>query len=84
VDTRVFEALAAALPERVTLVPLAHRPRPGFPRHLALDAHTLGEAEWQRLAATLDDWLHRTAPGTARGPVAAAGAEATASAEPPA
>ncbi|HKJ00670.1 MAG TPA: alpha/beta hydrolase [bacterium] len=53
-------ALAQAFPERVTLLPLNHTPRPGFPAHLGLDATTLGETEWQRLLGTLRDWLRRT------------------------
>jgi alpha-beta hydrolase superfamily lysophospholipase len=59
IATAPLAALARAWPERVTLMPLSHAPRPGFPAHLGLDAATLGEAEWQRLVATLGDWLRR-------------------------
>jgi Serine aminopeptidase, S33 len=64
VDTRVLGMLAHRWPQRVTLLPLSHTPRPGYPAHLGLDGYTLGEAEWQRLGATLSDWLRRdpTAP----------------------
>lgn len=65
IDTGPLAALARAWPDRVTLMPLSHTPRPGYPAHLGLDAATLGEAEWQRLRTTLAEWLHGTeAPGT--------------------
>lgn len=60
IDIKPLAALAQAWPRRVTLMPLSHTPRPGYPAHLGLDAATLGEAEWQRLRATLTDWLHST------------------------
>ncbi|HEX7926678.1 MAG TPA: alpha/beta hydrolase [bacterium] len=41
---------------------LEHQPRPGWMHHLGVDAFTLGETPWQRLAADLDDWLAATAP----------------------
>jgi len=59
VDTRVLGALAHHHPSRVTLVPLSHEPRPGFPAHLGLDGYTLGESEWQRLRHAIEDWLRR-------------------------
>lgn len=68
IDTDVLAALAKAWPERVTLMPLSHTPRRGFPAHLGLDATTLGESEWQRLCATLADWLRRTEPSHASQP----------------
>jgi pimeloyl-ACP methyl ester carboxylesterase len=83
IATAPLAALARAWPERVTLLPLSHTPRPGYPAHLGLDATTLGEAEWQRLAATLGDWLRRTdAPGAADSPPAQAGGAAPAFGRP--
>jgi alpha-beta hydrolase superfamily lysophospholipase len=61
VDPQPLRALARACPERVTYLPLSHAPRRGYLHHLGVDPATLGEAEWQRLAATLADWLRRTA-----------------------
>jgi hypothetical protein len=71
VDTRALGALAHAWPARVTLMPLSHEPRRGFPAHLGLDGYTLGEGEWQRLAGAIADWLHRDPDAPAE---AAAGA----------
>jgi len=57
IDTALLAALQRAAPGRVTLHTLRHRPRPGFPRHLGIDAHTLGEAEWERLREAVGRWL---------------------------
>ena len=62
IATRPLARLARAFPQRVTLVPLSHEPRPGFPAHLGLDAYTLGEREWQRLTDTLRRWLREEIP----------------------
>lgn len=68
IDTRPLLALARAQPGAVTLVPLSHSPRRGYPHHLGLDANTLGEAEWRRLSAACMDWLRGPAgPGEAAG-----------------
>jgi len=41
---------------------IEHRPRFGWPRHLTLDATTLGETHWNSLRSALLDWLAATAP----------------------
>ncbi len=79
IATRPLVRLARAFPQHVTLVPLSHEPRPGFPAHLGLDAYTLGEREWLRLSDTLRHWLRGAMPavpeeapaGPAGGPTAA-------------
>ena len=57
IDTRVFHRLREAFPERIALHRLKHTARAGYPLHLGLDAHTLGQGEWNRLKAVVTAWL---------------------------
>lgn len=59
IDTRVIAALGRAAPSRVRLQALEHRPRPGHPIHLGVDAHTLGEAQWAALEQAVGNWLEK-------------------------
>jgi pimeloyl-ACP methyl ester carboxylesterase len=56
---------------------IVHQPRPGWLRHLVVDAETLGAAPWNGLRTAALDWLAATAPDSlARRPLRAPGTSA--------
>lgn len=57
ISTRYLPLYQRIAPQNITLHPLNHHPRRGFPRHLGVDAHTLGESEWAALRGALKGWL---------------------------
>jgi alpha-beta hydrolase superfamily lysophospholipase len=57
IATRYYSSYRELAPERVVLHPFSHTPRPGFPHHLGVDAHTLGGSEWAALQGALAAWL---------------------------
>ncbi len=69
ISTRFLPAYRRRFDGLVALHRLNHVPRAGYPYHLGLDAHTLGERQWELVCGAMEGWLDETAP---RGTAAAA------------
>lgn len=59
ISTATLARYASEAGERITTHALAHTPPPGTPRHLGIDARTLGDSEWAALLVALKAWLAR-------------------------
>ncbi len=67
-----LQRLARQAPQRVTLRPLDAAPRRPRPRHLCIDAASLGEAPWRQLCGDVTRWLSAQEAAAAGGPAAGA------------